>query len=227
MVKPNYHSNDSLWKWLIASPKLFIDFNDHKTRDLFVKLSRENKMSKLSKLLVKDIASDENYFLKETASVIEAAKMMKNNNISSVIVVPEEGFYPIGIITERDIVQRIVAEGKSPSDNLKDYMTKPVLTVDPQVTLIDAMKKMRANDVKRLVVTINKELEGMISYSDIIKVSPELLEILSNKTNIECIEDLQVDDDENLPGICEICGAESEDLIENEEGLFVCEDCLE
>ena len=184
-------------------------------------------MSKLSKLLVKDIASDENYFLKPSATIIEAAKMMKENNISSVIVISEDGFFPIGIVTERDIVQRIVAEGKDPNEKLKDNMTSPVLTIDPQTPLLEAMKKMRGKDVKRLVVTKNKELDGMISYSDIIKVSPELLEILSNKTNIECMEDLEVEDDENLPGICEICGAESEDLEENDEGLFVCEDCLE
>jgi len=184
-------------------------------------------MSKLSKLLVKDIASDESFFLKPTETILDAAKMMKENNISSVIVISGDGFFPIGIITERDIVQRIVAGGKDSSEKLKDHMTSPVITVDPKTPLLEAMKKMRAKDLKRLVVTKNKELEGMISYSDIIKVSPELLEILSNKTNIECLEDLQIDDDEDLPGICEICGAESEDLSENDKGLFVCEDCLE
>ena len=124
-------------------------------------------MSKLSKLLVKDIASDENYFLKPTETIIDAAKMMKENNISSVIIISEEGFYPIGIITERDIVQRIVAEGKDVKETLKQHMTSPVITVDPNVELITAMKKMREANIKRLVVTKNKELEGMIGNLNI------------------------------------------------------------
>ncbi len=184
-------------------------------------------MSKLSKLLVKDIASDESFFLKASDTIIEAAKMMKENNISSVIIISEEGFFPIGMITERDIVQRIVAEGKDFQEKIKDYMTHPVISIDPEIPLIEAMKKMREQDIKRLVVIKDKELEGMISYSDIIKVSPELLELLSNKADIECMDEIEVEDDEDLPGICEICGAESEDLVENDEGLFVCEDCLE
>ncbi|MHA1786353.1 MAG: CBS domain-containing protein [Candidatus Helarchaeota archaeon] len=178
---------------------------------------------------VKELASDEIYFIKPNATIIEAAKMMKKNNISSVIVVSEEKFFPIGIVTERDIVQRIVSEGKDPKKEIiKDHMTSPVLTINPDAKLIDAMKMMRAHSVKRLVMVKNKELEGMISFSDIVNVSPDLLEIISNKTRMECIEELKLDEEtEIMPGICEICGAESDNLRENDEGLFVCEDCYE
>ena len=186
---------------------------------------------------IKEVASDENFVLKPNAKIIEAAKMMKENNISSVIVIAEDNYFPIGIITERDIVQRIVAEGKDPKiEDLKTHMTSPVLKIDPNAELLDAMKKMLKHNVKRLVVIKNEELDGMISYSDIIKVSPDLLEIIYSKTKLAPYEDYEEDDDEDeeteevdeyLFGICEICGEESDDLKENERGLFVCGNCFE
>ncbi|NHI91908.1 MAG: CBS domain-containing protein [Candidatus Lokiarchaeota archaeon] len=185
---------------------------------------------------VKEVASEENFFLKSNDKIIDAAKMMKENNISSVIVISDE-FYPIGLITERDIIQRIVAEEKDPSkEELKAHMSSPVLKIDPDAELVEAMKKMIDNKVKRLVLIKDNELEGMISYSDIIKVSPDLLEIIYNKSKVEDIQEFESEEDEdevdedfdeNISGICEICGEESDNLKENEEGLFVCEECLE
>ena len=186
---------------------------------------------------VKEIASDESFVLKPSAKIIEAAKMMKENNISSIVIIAEDNYFPIGIITERDIVQRIVAEGKDPkTEDLKTHMTSPVLKIDPNAEILDAMKKMIKHKVKRLVIIKNEELDGMVSYSDIIKVSPDLLEAVYSKAKLDSFEEYEdeddadevtAEDDEYLFGICEICGAECEDLKENEDGLFVCGDCFE
>ena len=117
-------------------------------------------------------------------------------------------------------------------------MTSPVLKIDPNSELINAMKNMIKHQVKRLVLIKDEELSGMISYSDIIKVSPDLLEIIYSRSRMELVDELETSDDdedeelsdeidEYLFGICDVCGAESEDLKENEDGLFVCGDCFE
>lgn len=98
--------------------------------------------------------------------VREAAKMMQKNDISSVLV--ESDGLIVGIVTERDIVRKIVAEGFDPEKVLlEDIMTSPLIVVSPEATIEDASKLMVTFGVRRLPVMQGRALVGIISATDI------------------------------------------------------------
>ncbi|MBC7110358.1 MAG: CBS domain-containing protein, partial [Archaeoglobi archaeon] len=83
--------------------------------------------------------------------LVSAAKEMARRRVGS-IVVTENGV-PVGIVTERDIVTKVVAEGRSPSEvKLKDIMSSPLITVEPNEDIREAAKIMVRKDIRRLPV---------------------------------------------------------------------------
>ena len=126
---------------------------------------------------VKIIQSDKGLF--------NVCRIMKENKIGSVIVVDESNKNnPVGIITERDIVNYL----SSPLGNLlmqvKEIMSKPIVTIQETHSLIDALKTMQKNNFRRLPIT-NKEgkLVGIVTDKDIFKVIINNKELLSDSNN--------------------------------------------
>lgn len=117
----------------------------------------------------------------------EIAKLMKNNEIGSVIVVEDKkGRHAKGIITERDIVHKIIANKKDPYKlKAKDMMSSPLRVVKPKTTIEDAAKAMRENRIKRLpVVNENSELVGILSEGDIMKIFPVVVDLIEEKATL-------------------------------------------
>ncbi|MEM4366644.1 MAG: CBS domain-containing protein [Candidatus Anstonellales archaeon] len=117
-------------------------------------------------------------------SVEKAAKVMKANDVGSIIVTDRGA---VGIVTERDICWKVVAEGHSAkTTKVKQIMSTPLKTIEPTATLEQAAEKMKKEGVKRLVV-LNKhqELVGIISYSDILKILPAVIDIVEERARIE------------------------------------------
>ena len=81
---------------------------------------------------VKDIMTKEVLTIESSKSVFEAAELMSTKGVGCVIVVIKA--FPVGIITERDIVRRIVAKRASPDVKVTEIMTKTLITID-QITL--------------------------------------------------------------------------------------------
>jgi len=105
---------------------------------------------------------------KTDSSVNEAAELMSGKNIGSVVVV--RGKKPIGIVTERDIVGRVVAKGVDASKVLmKEIMSKPLTTVRSDMSLIDAIRVMQKKKIRRLLVTENDELIGIVTQRDLLR----------------------------------------------------------
>jgi len=93
--------------------------------------------------------------------------LMTDKRIGS-IVVTERG-KPIGIVTESDIIERIVCPCKDPCEvKMREIMTRPVITIFKDTTILDAMREMRERNISRLVV-IDGDIEGIISESDVIR----------------------------------------------------------
>ena len=111
--------------------------------------------------------------IEKNSTVREAAKIMAKNRIGSLIVV--EGKKIIGIMTERDILTKITAEGKS-SERIyvKDIMTAKVLTVAPDKFIDDAVHIMILNNIKKLPVVDGNELVGIVTSTDIVANSSEI-----------------------------------------------------
>ncbi|MEM1507178.1 MAG: CBS domain-containing protein [Candidatus Bathyarchaeia archaeon] len=175
-----------------------------------------------SRMLVKDVMTSPVITVKENSRADEAAKLMRDNNIGCVIVSTEDG-KPIGIITERDLVIRVVAEDIQPSNvTAREIMSTPLITIDADKTINEAAKEMNRHNIRRLAVMYKGQLVGIISSKDILSVTPELIEIIQEKAKISAGGEIE----ESLPlaGYCDNCGAWSDNLREA-DGIYLCEDC--
>ncbi len=154
-------------------------------------------------------------------NVSDAAKIMTNNRVGCLVIMQNKN--PVGIVTDSDIVS-VVASGKNPkSVRIKDVPAKKkFITASPAENIEDVTRKMIKNGVKRVPVIQNGKLMGIVSDKEILLVSPELLEILSEKLKMR-VESV-ASPDRTISGICESCGDYS-DSLNNVGGSWMCEDC--
>jgi len=175
-------------------------------------------------VIVKEAMKTNIAIVDPSITVFEAAKIMKKRKIGNVIIVKNE--QPIGILTESDILKKVVAEGKSPNKVIvKDIMTTPLIIIDPYVTLEQANETMGKCNVRRLPVTENHKLIGIITQKDISRMSPVLHEISREWYDIT-VRDESYYKKQVFSGKCEDCGTLSANL-KNIEGRLLCEDCID
>ena len=176
-------------------------------------------------MLVKDVMSSPVVTTDEEAPTNKIAKLLNENKFGCVIVTNKDG-KPLGIITERDLVVRVLAKNLKPEDvKAKDVMTAPLATIEPEATISDAARRMSRLDVRRLGVIYRSDLIGLISSKDILGVMPELIEIIQERTRIENATSDSIEAEETpLSGYCDRCGAYSENL-KDKNGQYLCEDC--
>ena len=139
-----------------------------------------------TEIKVHDLMKKKVYTVPLDMNAEEIAKKMKELEIGSIIVV-DNNYGAKGIITERDLSWKVVAEGKKGKEVLAEQiMSAPLKTISPEIDIVEAAKDMKRKGVKRLVVLDNNgALVGLISYSDIIKVFPAILDIVEEKAKIE------------------------------------------
>lgn len=102
------------------------------------------------------------------ATIAEAAKVMDNKNIGCVLV--EENKKIAGIMTERDILKRVVAAGLDyRKAKVKDIMSPNLITAPAETTLEESGEIMERNKIRRLIVTENNEIAGIITSRDVIE----------------------------------------------------------
>jgi CBS domain-containing protein len=100
--------------------------------------------------------------------VVDAALLMTDKGIGSIII--EEMGQPMGIVTERDMIERIVAPCKDPCvTEIGGIMTIPLITTEKDVRILQAMREMRDNNISRLVVMEGDEIVGIVSEKDVIR----------------------------------------------------------
>jgi CBS domain-containing protein len=179
-----------------------------------------------TKMIVKDIMSSPVVTLDENATSNKVATLMNENNLGCVIITNKAG-KPVGIITERDLVIRVLAKNLVPGAvKAKEIATSPLVTILPDATISEAARRMSRLDIRRLGVVYKDNLVGLISSRDIIGVMPELIEIIQERTRIEDAEQVAETEDEEklLSGYCDRCGVFSENL-KDIDGQNLCEDC--
>ena len=176
------------------------------------------------RILVKDIMSSPVATIDENETVDKAAQLMDEQNVGCIVVTSKQG-KPLGIITERDLVIRVLARNSQPSKLIaKEVMTSPLITVDPDETLSEAARRMSRLNIRRLGVMYKGNLVGLVSSKDILAITPELLEIIQEKARIEGGKAIETISEAPLTGYCDQCGHWSDNL-EEVEGNFLCEDC--
>ena len=180
-----------------------------------------------TRMLVKDVMTSPVVTVEAATSANKVAGLMQDNKVGCVIVVDKTG-NAIGIITERDLVVRVLAKNLAAANaKANEFMTTPLVTVDPEKTVSDAARMMSKKDIRRLIVLYKGKLVGIVSSKDILDVMPEMLEIMQERTRIEgpAGPDATEEAEESpLSGYCDRCGLYNENLLEV-NGKFLCDDC--
>lgn len=102
------------------------------------------------------------------ATVAEAIATMRQSSVSSLLVQRGSQGETWGFLTQTDVVEKVVAEGKDPAEiRIRDIMTKRVITVSPNCSLMDCAALMARADIRRVLVFDGRDIVGIVSGSDI------------------------------------------------------------
>ena len=176
-------------------------------------------------MFVRDIMSVNVITMSPDATVFDVAKSMSKMDVGSIIITDQE--HPLGIITESDIVRRVIADEKDPKITAaREIMSSPIIHVEPGTALTEAMRVMARSNIRRVAVLKNDSLAGIITSRDLLRWSPELIDILVESLRLRSEGAKEEDDDEAIAygGECDSCGEYSTDLI-YEDGEYLCENC--
>jgi CBS domain-containing protein len=132
-------------------------------------------------LLVREIMIENVRTVRPNSTVTEIVRKMNKFEIGSVVVV--EGEKPVGIITERDILRRVL-EVTLASEALKakEIMSAPLITVSDQSTVDEAARIMIDKRIKKMPVVHEGKLVGILTSTDVMRSKPRLVELLADIT---------------------------------------------
>lgn len=127
--------------------------------------------------LVKDIMKADVATIDGDDTILNAALGMKKRDVSCLIVSKEGKAF--GMITERDIIRRVICEGRNPAEtNVRAVMSSPLIAVNPLMTLEEAADVLNQSGVKRLGVVSANKLEGIVTATDLIVAETRLIKML-------------------------------------------------
>lgn len=175
-----------------------------------------------TRVLVRDIMNSPVVSASPSDTVRDIAKKMKEEKIGSIVIMEKDK--PVGIVTDWDIVSNGVVKDAKPSQiKAKDVM-KDIHTIESEESITEAARLLRKHNIKRLGVIYKNRLVGIISSSDVIAVTPDLVDVVSEKAAIIRGELGIARPAGKVSGYCDECG-EWSDLLQYDEGTFICEVC--
>ncbi|MCG8395366.1 CBS domain-containing protein [Bacillus atrophaeus] len=146
-------------------------------------------MTKIKELMTADLQ-----YCTVLDNVYEAAVKMKDADVGAVPVVDEDGETLVGIVTDRDLVLRGIASKRPNSQKITDAMTKEPVSVDEDTAVDEVLHLMAARQLRRIPVTKNKKLVGIVTLGDL---------ALSEQTNERAgsaLSDISEDDENGRQG---------------------------
>jgi len=123
----------------------------------------------MNSTFVNQVMSKKIITVDKSASLQEAAQNMKKLNVGCVIVI--DGTTPLGIITERDFVTKVAAEGRPLFTEISEVMSSPLITIGPEETIWEASEMMKEKGIHKLPVKENEQIVGIVTTTDIVKIS--------------------------------------------------------
>ena len=161
---------------------------------------------------------------KPNMPLLSAVRLMVKKRIGSLLLVEDESLK--GILTEKDIMWALSKKRNLSSVKAGDVCTRKITTIRPSADVYDAVRLMRKAKFRRLPVTIKKRVIGYLSLKDILRIQPELFEIVQQGHVIKEYKDKlkRIKSSEEFhEGLCEECG--NYDMLYELEGKLVCENC--
>lgn len=118
--------------------------------------------------LVHEIMKKNVISIDASMTALDAAKMMDDASIGAIVVL--DGGIAVGIITERDLVRRIVAKGKPLSTNVKEVMSSPLVVINPDDSVWELTQLMKQRKIHRVPAVKEGRLVGMVTTSDVVRL---------------------------------------------------------
>jgi len=155
-------------------------------------------------------------------TVKKACEAMAKHDLSGLTIVDKGKL--AGMLTQGDLI-KLIADGKDASRvRVKEIMGRKLLSIDPFADISKAARMMVDNKVKRLPVLRNGKLIGVITQTDIVRISPSVYDLIFEKAHTE--GGAVLEEAVGLSGECEECGNYFESL-RSVNGTLVCEECYE
>lgn len=153
----------------------------------------------------------------------DCAKKMAENKVGSLLIKEKDKL--LGIITDADMVRRVLAKGIDPKiTKVKEVMNTELTTISPEKDIFDALMLMKDKDIRQLPVMDGKKMVGLLTMKDILKIEPQLFDLLVEKMDIREEANKPISRVSSSEGICQECGEYSDDLI-NVKGIRLCGKC--
>ena len=161
--------------------------------------------------------------IKPNLVISECAKIMETSHVGSLIV--KDGNI-MGIITEQDIVRKVVSKGLNPlNTEARNIMETNLFTITGKEDIYDALVLMRDKNIRHLPVVQNGELVGFLTIKDILKIQPQLFELIVDKFEIREEYNKPISHKRRLENECEVCGNFS--ILHYLDYKWICDDCAE
>ena len=130
----------------------------------------------VSEIMVKDVVS-----IQSDDTVMDACKKYKDQGVGCLVVMKKN--LVVGIVTERDIIERVIVGQKNPQKaKVEEIMSRNIKTVHASATIEKAADIMKKNHIKKLPVILNNEIVGIVTVTDIANILPHFSkEILLEK----------------------------------------------
>jgi len=129
----------------------------------------------VSEIMSKDVVTVEN-----NKSVFDACNIYRDCGVGSLVVM-KEGIV-VGILTERDIIERVIVDQKDPKETkVEEIMSKDIKTVHASARIEKAVEIMRENKIKKLPVILNNNIFGIVTITDIANILPNISKLLDEE----------------------------------------------
>ncbi|MBS1266518.1 MAG: Homoserine O-acetyltransferase [Candidatus Woesearchaeota archaeon] len=113
-------------------------------------------------------------------TIIECANLMKEKHVGSLIIAQNNQLK--GILTEQDIVRKVVAGKLDPKKTkVSEIMVTDVMSIEPEIDIYEALVIMRDNNIRHLPVMFKNKITGYLTIKDILKIEPQLFELIVEK----------------------------------------------
>jgi CBS domain-containing protein len=121
---------------------------------------------------IRDVMTANPTSCQPSTTIVEAAKVMAQEDVGPVPIV--EGGRVVGLVTDRDLVVRVLAEGRDPnSTTIGEIASADLVTVEPDTNLDEALTLMGQNQVRRLPVVEGGQLVGIVAQADVARAADE------------------------------------------------------
>jgi CBS domain-containing protein len=135
-------------------------------------------------LKVEDVMVQDVVTIDVNATVKKAVEIMNREEIGCLIVTKKEK--AVGIVTERDMLNRVLARSRDiENTRVVEIMSSPLIVADPKMSLEEAARLMFKMKVKKLAITSNGSLVGLLTLTDIARFQPQIIKLLKKQYQIE------------------------------------------